>query len=173
MKSHWLLLAPCLAVLGCGSTSQPACVDGGVCEDRPHLWGLSRGHSAFVVTSIKDVNDACLVNPAGMVDGPTLIVGYTPDTHIVEVGAAVGAPAMAGFGSGAVAGNLATLNRENEAMDELGCTWHQKDVSMFALFDHDKFTLAVTEERSMFAAGCPGSPVACTSTWTWTVQKKQ
>jgi hypothetical protein len=162
------------AALGCGSSSPPSCADGGGCgDDRQHNWGLTRGPSAYAVTSIRDVNDGCMLSPASMVDNTPLMVDYVEATHVVSVGAMAGTPAMPALGSGTIAGNMATLTRENDNGDGTGCTWHQKDVSMFALFDHDKFTLTVREERSMYSSAC-SAPAggACASGWTWTVEKK-
>src|SRR2546423_14473930 len=97
------------AALGCGSSSQPTCADGGACgDDRPRLWGLTRGSSAYTVTSIKDVDDGCVLSPASMVDNTPLMVDYVEATHVVSVGAMAGTPAMAALGAGTVAGNVAT-----------------------------------------------------------------
>jgi hypothetical protein len=146
------------------------CPDAG--DDRPHLWGLTRGPSSFTITSIANVNDGCMFSPANLVDTP-LMVDYVEATHVVSVGAQAGTPAMAALGAGTIAGNVGTLSRENDNGDGTGCTWHQVDVSMFALVFHDRFTLAVTEDRSGYGAGCPPPLAACTSSWTWTVEKRQ
>jgi hypothetical protein len=140
---------------------------------------LSRGLSVFTITSISDVNDGCMTGPANLVD-TALMLDYVEATHVLSIGPMMGAPAMAGtppapaLGSAPVAGNLASFSNEYDNADGAGCTWHQADVSMFALFNHDKFTLAVKEDRSAYASACMFPPPAgtCTSSWTWTVEKR-
>jgi hypothetical protein len=127
----------------------------------------------FAVTSISGVDDGCLVNPAARVSVTPLPVDYVEATNVLSIGMADGTPPMPAFGSGSVAGNLGTLTRDNDSGDGLVCTWHQKDVATFALFDNDKFTLAVREDRTTFASACQPVPAggACTSIWTWTAEK--
>jgi hypothetical protein len=90
---------------------------------------------------------------------------------MLSVGTPEGSPAMPTYGSGPVAGNTGVLTRENESGDATGCTWHQKDVATFTLYNHDKFALAVREDRSMFSAMCVPVPPDCTSSWTWGIEK--
>jgi hypothetical protein len=170
-----LLTAAASAVaFGCGS-STATYGDGGFVEagDGPRLWGLSRGQTMFVVTSISGVDDGCLVNPATRVSVTPLPVEYVEATHVLSIGLADGTPPLPAFGSGPVAGNLGVLTRDNDTGDGLACTWHQRDVAMFALFDNDRFTLAVTEDRTRFATTCQLLPPGgtCTSSWTWTAEK--
>jgi hypothetical protein len=167
-----LWIAALTLAAGCGSSS-PGCADGGSCgDDRPRLWGLSRGMNNYQIASTVGVDDGCMARPAMRSDVP-LPVNYDETTTVVSVGAMEGTPPQPAFGSGSVAGNTATLLRENDSTDASGCTWHEKDSSKFALFDHDRFSLAVTEERSAFGAACSAPGGSCTSTWTWSVTRAQ
>jgi hypothetical protein len=163
-----------VALMGCGSSSNDSCGDGGCSDDRPRLWGLSRGVNQFSPSSIADVNDPCFAAPAAQVGMP-FDVTYLEATRTVSVGGQSGTPAVAAYGTGTVAGNAATLTRENETGDGSGCLWHQKDTGAFTLFFHDKFSLAVTEERTMYGAGCTTPPGggACSSSWTWIFERSQ
>ena len=190
MKGLWVLsLAVGMAAgaAGCGSSattcSEAGCVstdDGGATGDGPQLWGLSRGMNNYVVTAISDLHDGCMIGPQGAVNATPLPATYDETTRVFTLGSTVGSPQMPSLGSGTVGtsvANMATLMRENDVMDPSGCTWRQKDVSNMQLFDHDKFTLAVREDQSMFTntAKCnppPPSSGSCTSTWTWTLQKQ-
>jgi hypothetical protein len=189
--SGLVLAASCTAMmLGC-SSSDTACGDGGCLDaglfydtlpasDAAVSWGLSRGASKFKITSVKDVVDPCMTAP-GMVINDDIDVNYNDTTMTVAVGKNVGTPAMAFFGSGVVGANKATLTRENDTGvgGTSTCTWHEKDVSTFELYFHDKFTLAVKQDQSNFSAGCknevPPPPASgkCTSTWTWSIEKPQ
>lgn len=167
------LAAALAAAMGCGSSrATTSCADGGCGDERPRLWGLSRGPNTFSITSISDVNDGCMIGPANLVD-TGLMIDYVEATHVLSIGAMAAPPAPA-LGSAMVAGNVASLSHEYDTGDGTGCTWHQADVSMFALFNHDKFTLAVKEDRSAYSSACPFAPPAgaCASSWTWTVEKR-
>jgi hypothetical protein len=163
------------AGLGCGSSAS-TCPDAG-CPDGsgPQLWGLSRGASTFVMSSIADVSDECMYAPARLAESPGLMVTYDETTRTVSVGAVEGNPAQPAFGTGPVAGNLAALVRDNDNSDGTGCTWHQRDASAFALVYHDRFTLGVEETRTGFSASCPLPPPGgtCTSRWTWTLDRSR
>jgi len=128
--------------------------------------------NSYHIASTVGVDDGCMARPAMRSDAP-LPVNYDEMTTVVSVGPMEGTPPQAAYGSGSVAGNMATLVRENDNTDASGCTWHEKDSSTFALFDHDRFSLAVTEERSGFGAACPAPGGSCTSTWTWSVTRAQ
>lgn len=171
-----LILAAALAgPMGCGSSRTSVnCADGGCGDDRPHLWGLSRGPNTFTITSISDVNDGCMIAPSNLVD-TGLMIDYVEATHVLSIGAMPTTPPSPALGSGTVAGNLASLSHESDNSDDTGCTWHQADVSMFALIFHDQFTLAVKEDRSAYGSACMFPPLSgtCRSSWTWTVEKKQ
>ena len=191
LSKHLLIVtaAGALAV-GCGSSDDTCgdagCPDGSAsagdtaapATDGPMLWGLSRDKNNFTVTAIANVNDGCMLNVAGLV-GKTLPVTYDATTMMVSIGDPQGSPVMPSLGSGKVDANMATLTRENDSGTAgAACTWHQKDVSMLKLVFHDKFTLDVTEDETMFAAVCTGMtpppPTGgkCTSTWQWTFEKK-
>src|SRR5262249_18057838 len=90
----------------------------------------------------------------------------------LSVGNTQGSPAMASFGTGNV-GTTGTLMRDNMTTDNMGCTWHQKDVSMFTLIGGDIFTLQVTETEEMFAGTCTPftSTSTCTTVFTATFSK--
>jgi hypothetical protein len=173
----WFLAAALAGAMGCGSSRTSTCPDCGCGDERPRLWGLSRGLNVFTITSISDVNDGCMIAPSNLVD-TGLMIDYVEATHVLSIGAMAmpmaGTPPAPTLGSAAVAGNLASLSNEYDNADGTGCTWHQADVSMFALFNHDKFTLAVKEDRSAYASACTFPPPAgtCTSSWTWTVEKR-
>jgi hypothetical protein len=184
-----MVAAISLAAAGCGS-SDDACGDGGCADssvtpgpDGPMAWGLTRGTNDFLYKGISDITDGCSFKPAEpTTDGSMLTVTYDETTRKVTIGKPTGTPATAFFGSGVVAAatvNVATLMREND-VGTVGatCTWHEKVISIFTLIDHDKFTLTPTLTDSNFAATClpadkpAGGAATCTSTWTWTLQKK-
>jgi hypothetical protein len=184
--TYWALaLALGLAGLGCGGSDDDTCADGGSCADAgpttskdasapdAGLWGLSSNTNDFEVTAISNVKDDCKADVGSLV-GMTLPVNYDTTTHKISIGDDQGTPAQPSLGSGVVTSNKGTLTRENDTGD-LPCTWHQKDVSQMTLTANNKFTLAVTEDQSMFASGCLPADVPtggkCTSTWTWTFEK--
>jgi hypothetical protein len=170
------------SLAGCGSTDnncdEAGCLDVSVVTfdaggpDGPMQWGLTRGASKFKITAVKDVTDPCGTKP-GEVISNDIDVNYDETTMTVSVGKGVGSPVMPYFGSGKVGGNKATLMRDNKSGDGTACTWDEKDVSQFELYDHDKFTLAVTQDQSGFMMCGAIAPTGgkCTSTWTWTIEK--
>jgi hypothetical protein len=182
-----LALLASSALLGCGSSdntcTDAGCPDGGgssadtgpSAPDGPMLWGLSRDMNNYKVTNVTVMNDGCMLMPAALM-GMAIPANYSATTNTFSLGKDFGTPAMPAFGSGTVGANMATLTRDNQAGDPTKCYWHQKDVSMMKLFDHDKFTLDVTETEDMFsAAGCTGmdAPPAggmCTSTFQLTLE---
>jgi hypothetical protein len=172
------------SVAGCGSSDnncdEAGCLDVSVTSydaggpDGAMQWGLSRGTNPFKITAVKDVtSDTCMTKP-GEVIGNDIAVTYDENTMFVSVGKQVGSPTMAFFGSGKVAGNKATLTRENKSGDVAPCTWDEKDVSQFELYDHDKFTLKITQNQSGFMMCGTTAPAGgtCTSSWTWSIEKK-
>jgi hypothetical protein len=169
----WVALALAVASASCGGDDASMCGDGGCVtgDAGPMQWGLSSGTNQYKVTAVNVMTDGCAIDPA-MVMGTTIPLTYQGGT--ISLGDMKGSPAMPSLGSGPASGNTATLTRENDAGDAT-CTYHQKDVSMFELFDHDKFTLKVTETETMFSTGC-GTAIPtggmCTSNWTWTFAKQ-
>jgi hypothetical protein len=175
--------------VGCGSSdntcSDAGCPDGGLStldtaplSDGPMLWGLSRGTNNFTVTGISKIKDDCMIGVEKVVN-MTLPVTYDEATMMISIGDVQGSPPGPSLGTGKVGANMATLTRDNKSgVATAACFWDQKDVSMLVLFNHDKFTLDVTENESAFAPGCTGMtpppPVTgkCTSTWQWTLEKK-
>jgi len=158
------------AGLACQSTGSNPLPDAGA-PDVGMLWGLSRGQNAYRVTSFTLAQDGCGLSP-GDVLGMTLPVSYDETTMIISVGKPWGTPPMPVLGAGKIAFNMAQLVRENDAAPGSACTFHEKVTGQFALFDHDKFTLDVVEEESMFSPACTSVPVAgqCVSAWRWTLE---
>jgi hypothetical protein len=146
--------------------------DAGVSDGPMSVWGLSRGSNRYRVTAIEQVSDGCALEP-GAVVGMNLPVTYDETTSVISIGNLQGTPPMPSLGAGKVAGNMALLTRDN-VMDEGGaCSYHRVDSGVLRLFDHDKFTLHITEGLSMFSASCTMVPVGggCVSSWQWTLEK--
>jgi hypothetical protein len=139
------------------------------------LWALSRGTNNYTITKVvtTPATDGCSLGVSALMN-MTRPVTFDEATSTISVGAPLGTPAMPSFGSGKVGANMATLVRENTGGDST-CNWHQKDTSMLVLFANDKFTLDVTENETMFAAGCTNPPPPaggmCTSTFQLTFEK--
>jgi hypothetical protein len=184
LKCVALSLTLGLCGLGCGESDDQCgdagCLDGGITTDGgatgdgPMLWGLSRGMNNYKITGASSVNDGCKIGVAGLADGKTTLpVTFDVTTSMISIGDKKGTPPTPSLGSGVVNNNMATLTRENDT-GTLPCTWHQKDVSTLTLTNHDKFSLSVQEDQTMFATGCPAADVPtggkCTSTWTWTFE---
>jgi hypothetical protein len=143
--------------------------DGGL-PDAPMLWGLSPGARRFRVTAVDVKVDGCKLEPA-LLQGLTLPVTYDDATWTLSIGNPQGSPVMPALGSGKVSANMATLVRDN--LDIAGaCSYHRRDLSRVILFDHDKFTLDVTEDQSMFGSACTPVPMGgkCTSSWRWRME---
>ena len=145
-------------------------VDAG--SDAPMLWGLSRGMNRYRVIAVNNVSDGCAIEPQAILQ-MTLPVNYDGNTFTISIGNVQGSPPMPALGSGRVASNMAVLVRENQEGDGL-CSYHRKDLGYLRLFDHDKFTLDVTEELSQFTPSCPDVPTGghCLSSWQWTFAKE-
>jgi hypothetical protein len=183
-KHTMLMLAVAAAAAGCGS-SESSCPDGGCLDsavtsgadagsDGPALWGLSRGTNSYTITKVTIGNDGCMLGPDALM-GMTRPVTYDEATNTISVGDQKGAPPAPSLGSGHVGANVATLSRDNNAGDAMGCYWHQTDAGSLMLFDNDKFTLDVTETDNMYSAACmaadkPGGE-SCTSTFQLTFVK--
>jgi hypothetical protein len=180
------------SAVGCGS-SDTSCPDGGCADsavtvadgglgsdaggDGPMQWGLSRGTNDYNVTNVTVGDDGCMEKADLMsLVGMAVTVTYDEPTATISVGKLKGAPMQAAFGSGKVAGNNAPLTRDNQAGDPAGCYWHQTDMGPFALFDHDKFTVDLTETLNMFATACAAADVpmggTCTTKFQLTFAKK-
>jgi hypothetical protein len=139
--------------------------------DATMLWGLSRGMNRYRVTAVSNVNDGCAIEPQALLQ-LTLPVNYDVATMVISIGDFKGSPPMPALGSGRVASNMALLSRENQEGDGL-CSYHRKDLGYFRLFDHDRFTLDVTEELSQFTPNCQDVPAGghCLSSWQWSFVK--
>jgi hypothetical protein len=178
------ILIGAVAVAGCGSDDS-TCGDGG-CPDSGALgadtgtagdtamqWGLSDMTNNFTITKVQVTSDGCNLGPAVLM-GMARPVTYNRTTATISIGDLKGTPPMPSWGTGMAAGNSATLTRDNTAGDGAACTWHQKDVSLLNLFNHDKFTLDVTEDEDTFM-GCttPAPPASgkCTSVYQLTFEK--
>jgi hypothetical protein len=177
----WLALPLAVAALGCDTTDDKMCADGGVgcvadagapTPDAMMQWGLSPGMNNFKVTAVSGVTDGCEIKPGDVVND-TLPVNYVSPT--ISIGSVMGTPPTPSLGSGPASGNKATLTGESTVGDAAAtCTWKRKVKSEMELIGHDEFTLKVTEDESMFSAGCGADVPAggmCTSTWTWTLKK--
>jgi len=187
-KTIFVLFTAGAAVAGCGD-SDNTCGDGGCPDgggltsdataggDGPMLWGLSRDMQMYNVTKVTIGNDGCGLAPNELL-GMAIPSKYDATTNMFSFGKEFGTPAQPAFGSGKVGANMATLTRDNQAGDPAKCYWHQKDVSIMNLFDHDKFTLDVTEDEDMFSAGCTGADAppaggSCKTTFQLTLELKK
>jgi hypothetical protein len=180
MSKMMVLAAASTLAIGCGDDDSlcgdAACPDGGVtpATDGPMQWGLTSGKTPFVlVGTATGVMDGCNIGVAALT-GLTFPVTYSRDLATIEIGDPKGSPAMPSLGKGMIAGNTATLTRDNKGGDGVSCFWDQKDTSLLTLIGHDQFTLAVTETQSGIAAACSPKPPTdpCTSSWTWTLKKQ-
>jgi len=181
-----VLVAAGATFAGCGS-SDNTCTDAG-CPDGAVIgnldgggpdvmyWALSRGTNNYNITKVVTTSDGCMLGQAALM-GMNRPVTYDEATTTISVGASQGTnPAQPSFGSGKIAGNMATLVRDNTGGDST-CNWKQVDNNVLTLFANDKFTVDVTETDSMFSAGCTGMnppPPAsgmCTSTYQLTFEK--
>jgi hypothetical protein len=181
-----LLLASLVFWGGACPKNDSACDDAGCPDgndnvavwDGLKLWGLSRGTSEYTIGAISGMSDGCMLLPQNYV-GMGISVTYDEATYTLSAGDAQGTPPLARYGSGIIGASMGTLMRESEEVEQNAdppCGWHDRTVSRFMLVDHDRFTLAVTDTESMYAATCPapGIPAGgtCTSTWTWTLARK-
>jgi hypothetical protein len=139
-------------------------------------WGLSPGKNDFNVIAVANIMDGCGIMPAALV-GMSRPVTYTmtPAPATVAIGDPTGSPPQPSLGEGPIAGNMATLarnNREGEA--GAACFWNQKVDGILTLINHDQFTYDVTVTQSGIAAACSPKPATdpCTSKWQWTFKKK-
>jgi hypothetical protein len=155
------------------ATDNDAATNADTASDGPPV-GLSRGINYYKVTAVTSTvaTDGCELNPNTFLN-ETLPANFVESTAIFSIGNPQGSPVMPSLGSGRLAGNNGTLNRENDTTDGMGCSWHQKDVSLFELTGIDVFTLDVTETQSAFN-GCPTfNPPGgtCTSLYKLTLAK--
>jgi hypothetical protein len=187
MSKMLVLAAASTVALGCGDTDSECgdggCPDGSVTtsdaiatSDTAMQWGLSPGTNDFNVTSVAKIEtDGCGIGPAALV-GMSRPVTYsmaTPAT--VSIGTMTGSPPQPSLGSGPIAGNMATLSRNNrEGEANATCFWTQKIDGILTLINHDEFTYDVTLTQSGIAAACSPKPATdpCTSKWQWTFKKK-
>jgi hypothetical protein len=177
-----LALLASAALVGCGSSDNTCgdagCPDGGGAGgssgDGPMLWGLSRGMNNYTVTAVTVTSDTCESGVQALM-GMAIPAKYDDTTTTFSLGKDFGTPPMPAFGSGKVGANMATLTRDNQAGDATKCFWHQTDNSQLTLFDHDKFTVNVTEKLDTFAPACtgPDAPPAggsCMAVFSLTMQ---
>ncbi|MDB4983185.1 MAG: hypothetical protein JWM82_3937 [Myxococcales bacterium] len=166
-----LILSSAAAVMGCSGSSSSA--DGGDSGAAGSggaggtAFGLSKGDTCFDVLSVQGTpTDGCAIGVAAVV-GSALPVNYDDTTGILKVGT------DGSLGGGAITFNMGTLTRVDSVAMEGTCSWHQMDTSMVTVTATNAFTIAVTENESMFAAACNPIPAGgtCTSTWTWTMKK--
>lgn len=159
---------------GCSSTSDngDGSVDGDIQTDAPTVF-LSRGSNYYKVTASTTGSDVCGIMPAAFVN-EVLPVTFVEATQTLSVGNPQGVPLQPSLGTGGNVGLTGTLTRENDTADDAGCSWHQKDVSLFTLTGGDVFTLDVTETESAFTPGC-GADIptggTCMSTYRLTLAK--
>ena len=141
-------------------------------SDGPTQFGLSPGMNYYKITAVSGVTDGCGILPNTFLN-ETLPASYVQSSGTFSIGNPRGAPAMPALGTGTLSGNTGTLTRENDATDGTGCAWHQKDVSMFELTDHDVFTLNVTETESAFTGCGTNTPAGgtCMSLFKLTLSK--
>jgi hypothetical protein len=165
------VLALAAASVGCSSSGSSDGGQDGQPSDGPVLFGLTTGDSCFDVVSIATgFDDGCGIGVDSVV-GQALLVNYDPTTATVTVGTS------GSLGGGVVTNNMGTLTRSGTTSDSTmpTCTWTQTDNSNINVIATNKFTLAVTETQSNFASACAATSVptggACSSMWTWTMQK--
>lgn len=166
-----------VAAAGCGSDDDE-CGDAG-CPDAGRdggdaavtLYSLTPGDSCFTITAIAPgSSDGCQLGVAALATGTvSLPVTYTAATGTVAVGT------MGSLGMGDIRNNMGTLLRSNMPTDPSmpTCSWTQMDTTMLQMLANNRFTVAVTEVQSGFAAACAGIPAGgtCTSMWTWTMER--
>jgi hypothetical protein len=164
-----LILASAGALVGCSGASSSA--DGGdsgaAGSGGSTAFGLSKGDTCFDVLSVEGTpTDDCGIGVAAVV-GSALPVNYDDATGILKVGT------EGSLGGGAISFNVGTLTRLDSVAMDGTCTWHQMDTSMVTVTGTNEFTIAVTENESMFAAACTPIPTGgmCTSKWTWKMKK--
>jgi hypothetical protein len=169
-----LILASAGALVGCSGASSSA--DGGDSGTAGSgggggaggtAFGLSKGDTCFDVLSVEGTpTDGCDIGVAAVV-GSALPVNYDETTGILKVGT------EGSLGGGAISFNVGTLTRLDSVAMDGTCSWHQMDTSMVTVTATNAFTIAVTENESMFAAACSPIPTGgtCTSTWTWKMAK--
>ncbi len=167
-----LVLASAAALVGCsGASSSADAGDSGTAGSDgaagSGAFGLSKGDTCFDVLSVEGTpTDGCEIGVATVV-GTALPVNYNDATGILKVGT------DGSLGGGAISFNLGTLTRPDSVVMDGTCNWHQMDTSMVTVTATNEFTIAVTENQSMFAAACTPIPTGgmCTSTWTWKMKK--
>jgi hypothetical protein len=188
MTKLWVLAAAAgMLAIGCGSDDGPICGDGGVCTPSGDggaggstLFPLSRGKTDFKITAVSNVNDGCMLGVDMLTEINKDPIPVTNDVvgtvSTVSVGNTQGSPVQASLGTGTVSNNVGTLTRDNTVQDKANaaCDFRRKVTSNLQLIGQDKFTLTVKQEESMYKAACTGVPTGgtCTSTWTWTLEKR-
>jgi len=131
------------------------------------LYALTPGAYCFDVLSVAAVMDGCGEGASSLV-GRRLPLDYDVTLGRVSLGT------NGSFGTGLVSNNKGILTRSGSDMQAAmpACAWHEQAATSFELTADNRFTGAVTETHSMFAAACAPPPASdpCTTSFSMTLQ---
>jgi hypothetical protein len=129
----------------------------------PTLYALSDGTYCYDITGVSLVSDGCGLQVASLVGTTSLLGDYVASTGQFTLGT------EGSLGTGLLSQNTGTLQSIADTSDGASCAWHQTDTTILTMTGKNTFSVAVTEQKSAFSAGCGAPAPTCTSTWTWTM----